>query len=80
MRSVVRIHLGPQEAGVWVERLTEADRARPGAGISVGGVAQQGERGPCKAEVAGSSPVTSTVLFYESRHNLLVIRISDEAL
>ena len=47
MRSVVRLYLGPPSSGLG----READ----------GAVAQLGERRPCKAEVVGSIPISSTL-------------------
>jgi hypothetical protein len=45
VRSVVQIYLGPPS---------------PGALAKQGAVAQLGERRPCKAEVVGSNPISST--------------------
>ena len=53
MRSVVQIYLGPPVAG---RALIEP----------IGAVAQLGERRPCKAEVVGSNPISSTSLASDS--------------
>ena len=53
MRSVVQIYLGPPipAAGALGQPVPAADN---------GAVAQLGERRPCKAEVVGSNPISST--------------------
>ena len=50
MRSVVQIYLGPP-----VRKIERKD-----VSVSFGAVAQLGERRPCKAEVVGSNPISST--------------------
>jgi hypothetical protein len=50
VRSVVQIYLGPPPSG-----------ALGGRRQAIGAVAQLGERRPCKAEVVGSIPISSTI-------------------